>query len=355
MERVILVSGGLDSFAAYHYYKKYSPEDENLPLYIDYKGMYVEKEKETIKDLFGESVDVLSGVFDFSEHEHPTNAFIPNRNAFFALSVLFKYPDVNEIVMGGLNDDNVGDKSPDAFLRMEELLTEISGRRIYVTSPFWNHNKKDVVKFLVEEGLEEQMLDTCSCYHPSEERWCGECPACFRRFCAFLDASVIDPKMPFFKNTALMNQYLANIDDYDEDRAYTIEEAYNYSHRKIAQTFLNYSMKGNTYTNEEYVKSCKDEKVLAFDIDGTLTEEVEGFNPEAYLERTPVKKMIKEVRQFYKGGNKIILFTSRKCVDVEVTCRWLDLWEVPYHEIIFEKPHYDLFIDDKAKSATDFC
>jgi len=94
--------------------------------------------------------------------------------------------------------------------------------------------------------------------------------------------------------------------------------------------------------------------VIAVDIDGVLTLETEGFGEEIYWNRTPWTDNIRFVNNLYKAGHHVILYSARYEEDRQVTVRWLRRHKVKYHELILEKPKYDLLIDDRAVSINSF-
>ena len=85
--------------------------------------------------------------------------------------------------------------------------------------------------------------------------------------------------------------------------------------------------------------------IFAIDIDGTLTEETEGWD---YANRTPNFKRIEGVNRLHAEGHHILLFTARFEEDREVTTFWLRKFGVRYHNLILGKPQYDFIIDDKS-------
>jgi uncharacterized HAD superfamily protein len=85
-------------------------------------------------------------------------------------------------------------------------------------------------------------------------------------------------------------------------------------------------------------------KIICFDIDGVLTNEIEGHN---YKERT-LRKGIREKIIELKKKNTIILYTARHKEDKEITLKWLKDNKIDYDEIYFGKPLADIYIDDKA-------
>jgi len=214
MKTILLVSGGLDSYIAYKYL-----EENNcklLPLFIDYKGLYTSKELKHAKELFPDLI--IDNSLDLSGQELTPKAFIKNRNAYFVL-VGSKYGHI--IAMGGLKDDNVGDKSPLAFLKMQELLNEINPDIYKVFSPFWRMTKSEIIEWYIQSGNHiEVLLKTTSCYHPTE-LYCGECPSCFRKYCAFFDNG-LGYLLPGFNNLALVKKYVETITFYDSARQKSI-------------------------------------------------------------------------------------------------------------------------------------
>ena len=184
MNTALLFSGGLDSYIAYFYLQKCYPSDYITPIYIDYQGKYCKKEMKNIRELIPQTV-IIESVLNFSQNEIGEKCYIPNRNLYLA-SIAAEYG--NKVIIGGLKDDNVGDKSIPFCLALSDTLSISMGRKIIVDSPFWNMEKVDIIKwFLNEFGDTEStrnfLLKTTSCYSVNEQ-YCGRCPSCFRKACA---------------------------------------------------------------------------------------------------------------------------------------------------------------------------
>lgn len=94
--------------------------------------------------------------------------------------------------------------------------------------------------------------------------------------------------------------------------------------------------------------------VLMFDIDGTLCNQ----ESEDYLKAQPILKRIEMINELKTQGKYIKLFTSRGVRSgkdwTSATSIQLKSWGLSYDELIFGKPHYDLFIDDKSVYSEDF-
>ena len=95
-------------------------------------------------------------------------------------------------------------------------------------------------------------------------------------------------------------------------------------------------------------------KVLMFDIDGTLCTQESSD----YMRAKPFVDRINLINELRRGGKYIKLFTSRGITSgidwKEQTTAQLLSWGLEYDELIFGKPHYDLFIDDKSIYSEDF-
>lgn len=96
-------------------------------------------------------------------------------------------------------------------------------------------------------------------------------------------------------------------------------------------------------------------KIICFDIDGVIcqTKSLE------YRKSKPIKKNIKKINELYDVGFYIKLFTARfmgrskeniniaKRKAEKITITQLKKWNVKYHKVIFGKPTYSIFVDDR--------
>ena len=90
--------------------------------------------------------------------------------------------------------------------------------------------------------------------------------------------------------------------------------------------------------------------IYYFDIDGTICNITDGN----YSNAQPIKERINKINELYEDGNKIFLYTARGSqtgIDwTQETKRQLAEWGIKYHDVSLGKPHYDLWVDDKAVS-----
>ena len=94
--------------------------------------------------------------------------------------------------------------------------------------------------------------------------------------------------------------------------------------------------------------------IYIVDIDGVICTIVSN----GYYEKAePIKGNIAKINKLYDDGNYIILWTARgdttKIDWQDLTRKQLEEWGVEWHELRFNKPHYDVWIDDKAVRIED--
>ena len=97
-------------------------------------------------------------------------------------------------------------------------------------------------------------------------------------------------------------------------------------------------------------------KTFCFDIDGVICT-TKGND---YKHSKPKSSSIKKINQLYLDGHTIWIFTARymgrskdnilkaKKRGYQSTYKQLKKWKLNFHKLIFGKPSYDIFIDDKA-------
>ena len=97
-------------------------------------------------------------------------------------------------------------------------------------------------------------------------------------------------------------------------------------------------------------------KKFCFDIDGVVCK----TKSNNYKKSKPNYQAIKIINELYFNGNYIILFTSRymgrnkenifyaKKQGYIFTYKQLTKWGVKFDKLIFGKPSYDIYVDDKS-------
>lgn len=96
------------------------------------------------------------------------------------------------------------------------------------------------------------------------------------------------------------------------------------------------------------------------DIDGTICKEVlNDDGSKDYSKHIPQYDRIQKINKLYDEGNEIKYWTARGAVSgldwAELTKNQLKDWGCKYHKLsVGDKPHYDLWIDDKAINSEEF-
>lgn len=93
--------------------------------------------------------------------------------------------------------------------------------------------------------------------------------------------------------------------------------------------------------------------IVAVDFDGTLTT---GEGPPYWQEDN--KEFVDEdvaeyIRDEYKKGNSIIIWTARPWSQANNIAAHLTEWEIPYHGIRCEKGGAQIYVDDKTKPVEE--
>ena len=100
----------------------------------------------------------------------------------------------------------------------------------------------------------------------------------------------------------------------------------------------------------------KKRKKICFDIDGVIFKRKNNN----YKKSKPIKRNIKLINLFFDKNFEIIIYTARfmgrnkdqiskaKKQGYNFTKNQLKKWNLKYDRLIFGKPSFDLFIDDKS-------
>ena len=93
--------------------------------------------------------------------------------------------------------------------------------------------------------------------------------------------------------------------------------------------------------------------IIYVDIDNTICI----TNNTDYINAIPIYNKIQKINSLYDIGHTIVYWTARGAVskiDYRIlTENQLKQWGVKYHNLVLDKPNYDIFIDDKSISNID--
>lgn len=117
--------------------------------------------------------------------------------------------------------------------------------------------------------------------------------------------------------------------------------------KMIRHTFDRFYLNDQNYFSNE-------PKIFCFDLDGTICSE-KGINYETEVVYPRIRD---KIQNLYNQGNHIIVYTARGAKSgtdwKPLVKKQLQLWKVPYHEIIDKKPFADYYIDNKGIDILDF-
>lgn len=95
--------------------------------------------------------------------------------------------------------------------------------------------------------------------------------------------------------------------------------------------------------------------VIYIDIDETICR---SPNVPDYSTSYPIKENISKANKLYDQGHTIIYWTARGSLTgidwSDITKKQFSEWGIKYHDLKFNKPVYDIFIDDKNINVTDW-
>lgn len=95
--------------------------------------------------------------------------------------------------------------------------------------------------------------------------------------------------------------------------------------------------------------------VYYVDIDETICSYKGERN---YPDAVPIKENIEKINSLYDEGHTVVYWTARGSVTKidwrELTKQQLDTWGAKHTELKLGKPHYDLFICDKAINTEEY-
>ena len=83
------------------------------------------------------------------------------------------------------------------------------------------------------------------------------------------------------------------------------------------------------------------------DIDNTISSSIRRNWHIDQIPKCEPYKLIKAISELYEN-HTIIIYTHRNKKCATETIKWLKKHKVKYHKIIFNKPSWDLLIDDKT-------
>lgn len=175
MKEILLFSGGIDSYIAWHYL--HYPQT----LYVNMFHKYYKQELRTVSTLIPSTIVKELNLSEFEE----LDANIPMRNLYLVmLAANMGYDKIALIVQK--EEMSIADRSENFFSKASTILSFLMGTPIIVYTPFKYVDKTDMVAWYIENNLPvDQLKQTWACYSPINNEPCGDCGACIRRLISF--------------------------------------------------------------------------------------------------------------------------------------------------------------------------
>ncbi len=183
--RVLLFSGGLDSFILWHLL------DKPATLYCLLGHRYEKREYGTIQRLAAFCPELeprFTARIRCGSLEDTATGHIPFRN--LALTIAAAWEGYSTIILGALAGETSRDKSRRFARDAARLLSYLEEPSLTIALPARGLTKRELVRLFLRRFPEKRDLlrMTSSCYHVADDdqhyAGCGACIACFRRWVA---------------------------------------------------------------------------------------------------------------------------------------------------------------------------
>ena len=113
---------------------------------------------------------------------------------------------------------------------------------------------------------------------------------------------------------------------------------------------MNGTMMTDDMISRVQTASRQTRNTIAIDLDGVIARE----HHLDFGKKTPNQKVIDRMWELQEKGWRIVIYTARMDMDVDITRDWLIRNRVPFHHLVFNKPLARYYVDDKNLSVEDF-
>lgn len=239
----VLVSGGLDSFVAYHSAVREVGKENVFAIHVDLGQPYAEKERTAIEKSNIKCINVECKILGTVLPElKDEDWIIPGRNLLLVCLASMKAPIVYLSALGTETtyESRSHDKSERFYEDISKVLTYVMDYEyksdVIVRTPFESMSKTTMIEYALKvlNLTKEQLCSTSSCYD-STRYFCGKCVACFNRWVAMSNNGIQEPyendpwKFKYSLDTFKNVKRAVNENDYShysKIRVYEILEAY---------------------------------------------------------------------------------------------------------------------------------
>ena len=176
MNRVLLLSGGVDSL--YLYYKLCDKTDDCI--YIDYGQKFKKQELQVLKNH-----RIKYKIIKIDSLKDNKTEFFYGRNLKLLLAIADRYKGTThvQVIIGCNKDDEFSDNNEGFMCRAESIISDSYGMIFMIITPLSNMRKKEIATKL--RNLTDRTPYWC---HKGTKNPCGECHGCK----AMIKAGVFD-------------------------------------------------------------------------------------------------------------------------------------------------------------------
>lgn len=172
MSKIILLSGGMDSFInwrLFHY--------DAVPVFVRTGSRYQEHDLRLARM---QSTSLIE--LDMPKLSEQSNGVVPHRNIIL-LGLVANRTSASSIVVSAPLGEVIHDQQP----RFYKLCSEVLG--IPIVNSLSGYTKSDLVSKYIQNFSDRKFLNTRSCYSSAQGQ-CGNCPACFKRWVALTNNGI---------------------------------------------------------------------------------------------------------------------------------------------------------------------
>lgn len=210
-KRILLYSGGLDSYIAYHYLE--TPQTLYMAIGHKYENWELEAVRSTLPQTIV-NTDLELGKWEEDD------ANLPMRNALLCMMAAYYSDTIYLVVQKG--EMTIPDRSHKFFYEFPNWLSFLNNRQIQVSTPFTEMTKTEMVAWYLRQGLPpEDLYSTRSCFSLEHSQPCGVCAACFRRWVAFTNNGISEAYVKPVSEGPMIDKYIKGV----EERKYTGKRA----------------------------------------------------------------------------------------------------------------------------------
>lgn len=172
-EVLVLLSGGLDSYACLHFYR----DAGRIPaaLFVDY-GQPAARDEEAAARSIASHLDVEIRLARWQYKKPKNTGLIRGRNAFLLTAALMEcLPEISIVAIGVHDGTEYPDCSPTFIDKMQIIYDLYTGESVQVAAPFLTWGKNEVHAYSTENRLELGLAYSCEAGGIPP---CGECLSC---------------------------------------------------------------------------------------------------------------------------------------------------------------------------------